>query len=94
MLATKRGPVHRQSWNNEAKSRPVGRPHLDVGSLCKAYKLYGSGGLCSLGESIFVWLKMIAPSWLKVVHPFADGDDVATRGLSIIWPTLGFNVQR
>ena len=77
-FATKRGPACRQSWNNEAKSRPIGRPHLDVGSPCKAYKLYGSGGLCSPGESIFVRLKMITP-WLKVVHPFADGDGVTCQ---------------
>ena len=27
--------------------------------------------------------KMIAPSWLKVVCPVADGKDLATRGMSI-----------
>ena len=43
----------------------------------------GSGGLCSLSESIFVWLKMITP-WLKVVHPFADGDGITTRGLLLV----------
>jgi hypothetical protein len=50
---------------------------------CKAYKLYGSAGLCSPGQSIFARPKMMAPSCPKAVHPFADGNDVATRGLTI-----------
>jgi hypothetical protein len=46
---------------------------------------------CSPGKSIFVRSRMIAPSWLKAVRTFADGDDVATRGLSIgLLATLGF----
>ena len=36
-----------------------------------------------MGKSMFARLKMIAPSWPKVVCPVADGKDVATRGLSI-----------
>ena len=27
-LATKGGPLYRQSWNNEAKDRPIDRPHI------------------------------------------------------------------
>ena len=50
---------------------------------CKAYKLYGSAGLCLPGKSMFARSKTIAPSWPKVVRPVADGKDVATRGLSI-----------
>jgi hypothetical protein len=50
---------------------------------CKTYKFYGSAGLRSPGKSIFARPKMIAPSWPRAVRPFADGDDVATRGLSI-----------
>ena len=50
---------------------------------CKAYKLYGSAGLCLPGKSIFARPKMIAPSWPKVVRPVADGKDVARCGLSI-----------
>ena len=50
---------------------------------CKAYKLYGSAGLCLPGKSMFAQSKTIAPSWPKVVRPVADGQDVATRGLSI-----------
>ena len=49
---------------------------------CKAYKLYGSAGLCSPGKSMFMRPKMIAPSWPKVVYPVADGKDVAGCGLS------------
>ena len=78
------------SYSSATWSMSLDATSKDVGSLCEAYKLYGSGGLCSLGESIFVRLKMIVPSWLKVVHPFADGDGVTTCGQSIIWPTLGF----
>jgi hypothetical protein len=37
----------------------------------------------SLDKSVLTRPKMVAPSWPKAVHPFADGDDVATRGLSI-----------
>ena len=50
---------------------------------CKAYKLYGSAGLCLPGKSIFARPKTIAPSWPKVVCPVADGKDVARCGLSI-----------
>ena len=50
---------------------------------CKAYKPYGSAGLCLPGKSMFSWPKMIAPSWPKVVRPVADGKDVARCGLSI-----------
>jgi hypothetical protein len=34
-------------------------------------------------NQIFVRPKNDAPSWPKAVHPFADGEDVATHGLSI-----------
>ena len=39
---------------------------------CKAYKLYGSAGLCLPGKSMFARSKTIAHSWPKVVHPIAD----------------------
>ena len=58
----------------------------DVDSLkviMQGLQLYGSAGLCSQDKSMFMWPKMIAPSWPKVVRPFADGSDVATHGLSI-----------
>jgi hypothetical protein len=47
------------------------------------YILYGSAELFSPGKSLFACPKMIVISWPKAVCPFADGDDVATRGLSI-----------
>ena len=50
---------------------------------CKAYKLYGSAGLCLPGKSMFTWSKTTASSWPKVVRPVANGKDVAARGLSI-----------
>ena len=46
-------------------------------------QLYSFAGLCSPGKSMFAWPKMIAPSLPKLVRPFVDGSDVATRGLSI-----------
>ena len=36
-----------------------------------------------VNQIMFTQLKMIAPSWPKIVRPVADGKDVATRGLSI-----------
>ena len=32
-LATKGGPLCRQSWNNEAKNRPIDRLHLASGRI-------------------------------------------------------------
>ena len=45
--------------------------------------MYGSAGLCSPDISIFARPKMITPSWPKVAHPFTDGDNVASCGLSL-----------
>ena len=53
----------------------------DVKVSMQGLQLYGSAGLCSPGQSIFVWPKMIALSWPKFVRPFADRSDVDTRGL-------------
>ena len=47
-LATKRGPVHHQYWNNEAKSRPVGRPHLIISSP-------SATGRTSLGQNAIIF---------------------------------------
>jgi hypothetical protein len=57
----------------------------DVGSLkvIMHARPINSSGLCSQDKSIFAHPKMITPSWPRAVRPFADGDDVATRGLSI-----------
>ena len=42
-LATKRGPLCRQSWNNEANNRPIDRPHL-------ATSLPSATGRTTLGQ--------------------------------------------
>ena len=65
------------------RPRVLLRQKLWAPTRCEAYKLYVSAGLCLPGKSMFARLKTIAPSWPKVVRPVADGEDVATRGLSI-----------
>ena len=42
-LATKGGPLCRQSWKNEAKNRPIDRPHL-------AISLPSAAGRTTLGQ--------------------------------------------
>ena len=54
-------------------------PSLKV--IMQVYTLYDSAGLCSPGKSIFARPKMIAPSWLKVICPFAD-----IQPCSLKWP--------
>ena len=43
VLATKGAPLYRQSWKNEAKSRPIDRPHL-------ATSLPSATGRTTLGQ--------------------------------------------
>jgi hypothetical protein len=52
VLATKEGPLCHQSWSNEAKSRPIGRPWLAVSSpSAKGRTTLGQDGAIIFGRA-------------------------------------------